>query len=685
MNFNRLLISVLSTTILYHSLSYPLSGKVINEKNSPVEGVTVTALRAGQHVITKSDGSFEFSTTSVNHPENNYQKIPFSFKNRHVRISLSTSVAVSIAQYSLDGRLITTIYHQKLDAGIHEINCNPLPNSQNLSILLITIGRMSYVVKICDIGGAKIVETRSRNNSSGYTVNRGAMTSNTTFPDTLILTKNGYIIKRVPVKKPTDDLGNLRLYDTTFVLSPGNFPKIDGSTTNVPLARIICCKMFNSTYTWRENRSALSNSYWETVPDSSNSDLYNKIMGLTLFSKTPQSYDSLITGKRELILVASAPSARHYEAAAAAGLTFDIRPFAVDALLMVVNKNYQVAGITTQNIKDIYTKTVTNWNEIGGDSSLILAYKREETSGSQELMKTLIMKDMPINSSIPLLTGMLSVFDELEYDWRAISYTPYYYKEFQMRDTLIRSLSIDGIKPERNSLYKRTYPHCADVYVVSLTNLSDTTQAAKLRDWLLAPQGQRVVVESGYVPIRDPDPEVSPESKDPFTITWAPDEKVENGYVFEKGSIQLNNYKYMIVPDSAIIVSEASDSAVKIYSRKEIMFGGHPPRAISIKTGNKYMSYCTRSNSDSLFLATFGEWEYDFEGGTSIKCVLHIPKNIQIIKRSELSGVNSIGNYVRTDTFIQPPEDCYWYGSYEPAPGWNKVDLVLDSLRTMEN
>lgn len=63
----------------------------------------------------------------------------------------------------------------------------------------------------------------------------------------------------------------------------------------------------------------------------------------------------------------------------------------------------------------------------------------------------------------------------------------------------------DGIAPDRNSLYTRTYPHCAEVLVVSLTNLSDTTQAAKLRDWLLAPQGQRVVNESGYVPIREPE------------------------------------------------------------------------------------------------------------------------------------------------------------------------------------
>ena len=74
-----------------------------------------------------------------------------------------------------------------------------------------------------------------------------------------------------------------------------------------------------------------------------------------------------------------------------------------------------------------------------------------------------------------------------------------------MRDSLIRALQIDGVVPDRNSLYQRTYPHCAEVFVVSLTNLSDSSRASKLRDWLLAPQGQKIVDESGYVPIRKPD------------------------------------------------------------------------------------------------------------------------------------------------------------------------------------
>lgn len=180
------------------------------------------------------------------------------------------------------------------------------------------------------------------------------------------------------------------------------------------------------------------------------------------------------------------------------------------------------------------------------------------------------------------------------------------------------------------------------------------------------------------------DKPISLELEDPFTITESVINNVENGYVFEKGTVQLNQFNYLVVPDNATIVSEASGTAMKIYSRKELTFFGHPSRAMSIKTGYKYMGYCTQVKNDSLFLATFGEWNSYIEGGTSMEHLLCVPNTIHLIKRSGLSGENSIGKG-KTTTYIEPPADCYWYGPFQPGTGWSKVELELDSLRTAEN
>jgi phosphate transport system substrate-binding protein len=117
------------------------------------------------------------------------------------------------------------------------------------------------------------------------------------------------------------------------------------------------------------------------------------------------------------------------------------------------------------------------------------------------MMLSLIMKETPIDPSIPVLIGMITVFDMLRFSSNAISFTPHYYKKVQVRDSLVRSLAIDGVVPARETIQSRTYPHCAEVYVVTRAGLSDTTTAAKLRDWLLAEEGQKIVEKSGYVPV----------------------------------------------------------------------------------------------------------------------------------------------------------------------------------------
>jgi hypothetical protein len=115
---------------------------------------------------------------------------------------------------------------------------------------------------------------------------------------------------------------------------------------------------------------------------------------------------------------------------------------------------------------------------------------------------------------------------------------------------------------------------------------------------------------------------------------------------------------------------------------KELAFYGHPPRAMSIKTGYKYMGYCTQIKNDSLFLATFGEWNTHIEGFATMEYLLYVPNNIHPIKRSGLCGENSIGGFEDENSFIKPPADCYWYGPFQPASGWSKLELELDSLCT---
>jgi phosphate transport system substrate-binding protein len=476
------------------------SGRFIDEANAPIGGVSLMLAVSGLQTTTLGDGTFSFSTGAFRRfPDPaRMDKVQLSGTGLIIRVD-QVSIPVRIEWYSLSGQRVATVVNRYYPAGTHRIDCLP-PQRAGIFILRACVGASVFIGRMVVNQGTisgRIMATAGKMHA---VETRHALSLQAGVPqsDTLIAIKPGYITKRVIVSPECSTLGDLRLYDTIFEVTPETFPKIDGSTTTIPLTRIICLTLMNKPWVWRQ--PAYTGSLWEIVPDDST--IYKKITAISKHSTTHNAFDSLILGTRDILLEARVPSADELDTAAAHGVKLDWQPCGLDALVMVVNKNNPVSGMTTQDIRGIYTGAITNWQALGGSDQVIRPYQREANSGSQEMMLSLIMKDTPIKSSIPILMGMMTVFEQLDYIAAGISFTPYYYKEMQVRDTLIRSLAIDSIAPTHATIESHTYPHCAEVFVVTRAGLSDTTSAAKLRDWLLSDAGQGIIEKSGYVPVR---------------------------------------------------------------------------------------------------------------------------------------------------------------------------------------
>ena len=114
-------------------------------------------------------------------------------------------------------------------------------------------------------------------------------------------------------------------------------------------------------------------------------------------SGTHDAYMNLIRGDAELILVARQPSEDEISAAKLRGVILDYRPVALDAFVFLVNVENPVESLDVNEVRKIYTGKITSWDQIGVDLGLngnraITAYRRDQNSGSQELMETLVMQ-----------------------------------------------------------------------------------------------------------------------------------------------------------------------------------------------------------------------------------------------------------------------------------------------------
>jgi ABC-type phosphate transport system substrate-binding protein len=99
---------------------------------------------------------------------------------------------------------------------------------------------------------------------------------------------------------------------------------------------------------------------------------------------------------------------------------------------------------------------------------------------------------------------MMGPFNKLAIDTNGFCYTVYFYQKFMAPSENVKTIAIDGVVPDYKNIQDKRYRLYAPVVVVTRQDLDPTSNAAILREWLLAPEGQTVVKESGYVPIREP-------------------------------------------------------------------------------------------------------------------------------------------------------------------------------------
>jgi phosphate transport system substrate-binding protein len=286
-------------------------------------------------------------------------------------------------------------------------------------------------------------------------------------------------------------------------LTFNNYPKVDGSTSNTPLNTVIACKLFDIGFRWVPEWGNL-----QRIEPNLNKNDTQKFMNLIKSSQTHQSFINLIDKSVDIILSARTMSPDEKTHAETAGITLIETPIALDAFLFIVHPSNPIESLTIQQIQDIYTGKITNWKEVGGNDAKIQPYVRNANSGSQEIMESLVMKDFDMpwfpESYYELLIvigGMVPVFETVSYDVNSICFSLYYYKEYMITGIDVKTIAVNGIIADKETIGNKSYPYVPEVYAVIRSDLDKSSMAYKLYEWLQTETGQEVISATGYVPL----------------------------------------------------------------------------------------------------------------------------------------------------------------------------------------
>jgi len=160
--------------------------------------------------------------------------------------------------------------------------------------------------------------------------------------------------------------------------------------TNVPKGNF----KYGGSTTWAPLRKELDPAVAELFPE----------FELQYTSPDPQSGRSAGSGSgirmlldRELDFAQSSRPLKAEERAEARSKGYELRQLAiaVDGIAIAVNPNLDIPGLSVEQLKQIYTGKIKNWQELGGPDLKILSYARStEDSGTAEFFtKAVLGKD----------------------------------------------------------------------------------------------------------------------------------------------------------------------------------------------------------------------------------------------------------------------------------------------------
>ena len=264
-------------------------------------------------------------------------------------------------------------------------------------------------------------------------------------------------------------------------LTPEEFPGVDGSTACIPLMAQIMADTTGADLT--EAQSAISVSTtayaWEN-------------MGV---------YDSDLA---QLLIVYEAPNYVKDEIAQA-GTQLEQKAIGRDALVFIVNEDNPVQSLTQDQLREIYSGHITNWKDVGGDDTPIVAFQRGEDSGSQTLFQNLLIGDgelmeAPTELAPASMGGLVDSIASYNNSANAIGFSVYYYIDQMYSQPGLRLLAVEDVTPSNDTIASQEYPLCNDFYAVIRASAAADSPERQVYDWLSTEDGVRCIEKAGYVP-----------------------------------------------------------------------------------------------------------------------------------------------------------------------------------------
>ncbi len=164
-----------------------------------------------------------------------------------------------------------------------------------------------------------------------------------------------------------------------------------------------------------------------------------------------------------------------------------------DGIAIIVNLANPLDNLSRQQVIDIFSGNITNWNQVGGNDREIHVAAREEGSGTRTAFQEMILGKNKVVKNAVLQSSSGAILQVVKSDAQAISFDSFGY----VVDG-VKALSVEGVLANEINARNGLYPLVRPLYFLTKTQPAGLVK--EFLDFCGGPEARDIISGEGYIP-----------------------------------------------------------------------------------------------------------------------------------------------------------------------------------------
>lgn len=167
-----------------------------------------------------------------------------------------------------------------------------------------------------------------------------------------------------------------------------------------------------------------------------------------------------------------------------------------DGLAIIVHPDNLMKDLTFEQIRDIYSGKILNWNQVGGRDAEIHLIAREEGSGTRTAFEDLLMDGQRITPKAIVQNSNGSVKQLVSNDQDAVGFI-----SLGLVNHQVRALRLNGVAATHENIVNGTY----ELYrpFLFIAKSKPTGAVEQFIEFVLSDEGQQTLAQKGLIPVAE--------------------------------------------------------------------------------------------------------------------------------------------------------------------------------------